>query len=217
MATPVFADRTDAGRRLAEALRAELGGDARVDALVVGLPRGGVPVAAEVARALDVSLDVIVVRKLGVPGHEELAMGAIGEGGVRVLNDDVVRQTGVTAAEIDRVERAERVELDRRVGAYRGSLPRRDVAGRAVVVVDDGIATGATARAACDVARAQGAADVVLATPVAPHGWERELAGVADRYVAVHTPITFGGVGQFYADFRQTTDAEVLAALTPPG
>lgn len=213
MSRPVFADRVDAGRGLAAVLADQVAPELGQRALALGLPRGGVPVAAEVARTLGLPLDVILVRKLGVPGHEELAMGAIGEDGVRVLNDDVVRHAGVTEAVLERVERRERTELERRARVYRGAAPRRDLTGRTVIVVDDGVATGATARAACAVARAHGAARIVLATPVAPLGWEHDVAGAADRFVAVHTPVGFGGVGQYYADFRQTSDAEVVATL----
>ena len=149
----LFADRVDAGRRLADRLR-EL---PRGDLVVLGLPRGGVPVAFEVARELDVPLDIIVVRKLGVPFQPELAMGAIGEGGVRILNDRVVKLTGVTAAEIDEAQTREEAELARRAGRFRGTRQRVPLAGRTALIVDDGIATGSTVRAACKVARAQGA------------------------------------------------------------
>jgi putative phosphoribosyl transferase len=204
-----FADRVDAGRRLADALSRYRG----PDTVVVGLPRGGVIVAAEVARALGAPLDVVLVRKLGLPSHPELAMGAIGEGGVKVLNADVLAHTGVTEEQIARVERAERAELERRAERYRHGRPPLRLEGRSVVIVDDGIATGATARAACEVARAAGAGKVVLAVPVAPEDWSERLAGVADELVAVFTPQSFGGVGQFYADFRQTTDDEVTDSL----
>src|ERR1019366_2009760 len=159
-----FADRVDAGRRLA----AKLGPLQGEDLVVVGLPRGGVPVALEVARALDAPLDVIVVRKLGGPVQPELGMGAIGEGGVRVLNAGVVRLARVSSDELATVERRERVELERRARRFRGDRPPVRLDGKTVVVVDDGIATGSTARAACQVARAQGASRIVLAVPVAP-------------------------------------------------
>jgi putative phosphoribosyl transferase len=210
VAPPVFVDRADAGRQLAGLLLGLRG----PQTIVVGLPRGGVVVAAEVAAALEVPLDVILVRKLGLPVHPELAMGAIGEGGVRVLNPDVVTHAGVSDAEVEAVARRERLELERRATEYRGGRPPRDLHAHTVVVVDDGIATGATARAACAVARAQGAARVVLAVPVAPSGWTDELRGAADEFVAVHAPRRFGGVGEFYSDFRQTTDGEVIAALS---
>ena len=204
-----FADRADAGRRLAKRLR-YLRGE---DAVVVGLPRGGVPVALHVALALDAPLDVIVVRKLGVPFHRELAMGAIGEGGVRILNGDVISAAGVSAGDLAEVERRERAELDRRARLFRRGRPPVALRGRTVVVVDDGIATGSTARAACQVARAHGAAEVVLAVPVAPPGWARRLGGMADECVALETPPGFVAIGQFYADFSPTSDDEVVACL----
>ena len=205
-----FADRVDAGRRLAAALDHLVDDD---DVVVLGLPRGGVPVAAEVARALDKPLDVIVVRKLGTPGHEELGMGAIGEGGVRVLNDDIVATVGASAEQVAAVEAAERAELERRASRFRGDRPRLDLSGKTAVVVDDGIATGSTAIAALQVARALGASRTVLATPVAPHGIERRVTPHADDFVALDTPRWFSAVGQFYDDFDQTTDAEVIRCL----
>lgn len=207
--TRLFLDRADAGRRLAERL-AHLH-DRNV--VVLGLPRGGVPVAAEVARALEAPLDVILVRKLGVPFQPELGMGAIGEDGVRVINDEVVGLAHVTDEEVAAVERYERAELERRAARYRAGRERVPLAGREVVIVDDGIATGSTARAACEVARAEGAVRVALATPVAPREWEARLAGTADELVAVATPEPFWAIGEFYADFTQTTDAEVIACL----
>ena len=205
----VFANRADAGRRLAARLL-DLR-DKRV--VVLGLPRGGVPVAFEVARALGAPLDVIVVRKLGVPFQPELGMGAIGEDGVRVINREVVRAAGVSAGELAAVEARERAELERRARRFRGGRPRQPLDGRVAVVVDDGIATGSTARAACQVARLQGAARVVLAVPVAPPGWEARIGAVADELVAVETPAPFFAIGQFYADFTQTTDDEVAGCL----
>jgi putative phosphoribosyl transferase len=206
----MFVDRRDGGRRLAERL-SHLRNDP--DVLVVGLPRGGVAVAAEVAAALAAPLDVIVVRKLGVPFQPEVAMGALGEDDVRVINDEVVRMAEVTAEELAAVERRERIELDRRVGRFRRSRPRVSLAGKTVVIVDDGVATGSTARAACDVARAAAAARVILAVPVAPIGWTTRLAGCADEFVAVETPVVFHAVGQFYRDFDQTSDGEVVDLL----
>lgn len=205
----MFADRREAGRRLAEAL-GHLGDG---DVVVLGLPRGGVPVAAEVARALDAPLDVIVVRKLGLPYQPELAMGAIGEGGARVLDEEVIRSAQVSDDELARVEDRERAEVERRAHRFRAGRTRADLTGRQVVIVDDGIATGSTARAACEVARAQGAARVVLAVPVAPAGWEDRMAGVADALVCVASPASFAAVGQFYEDFTQVDDAEVVATL----
>ena len=181
--------------------------------MVVGLPRGGVPVAAEVAAALGAPLDVILVRKLGLPWQAELAMGAIGEDGIRVVSDDLVLQAGVTPEEFAVVEARERAELERRAARYRPPTDRLSLRDRAVVVVDDGIATGATARAACMVARAEGATHVVLATPVAPSGWDDGLADVADELIAATTPRSFRAIGRFYRDFDATSDEEVVACL----
>ena len=205
----MFADRTQAGRLLAGRLQ-HLRGQPLV---VLGLPRGGVPVAFEVAAALDAPLDVIVVRKLGVPSQPELGMGAIGEDGVRVVDRELVRRAGVTERELAEVEARERAELERRVRRFRGDRPRLPLAGRVAVVVDDGIATGATARAACQVVHEHGAARVVLAVPVAPREWIERMAGAADEFVSVDTPEPFFAVGQFYDNFSQTTDDEVVACL----
>ncbi|MFB6657569.1 MULTISPECIES: phosphoribosyltransferase family protein [Streptomyces] len=204
-----FTDRTDAGRRLAVALR-HLG---RRDPVVLGLPRGGVPVAYEVAQDLGAPLDVIVVRKLGVPYHPELGFGAIGEGGVRVISEEIVRRTGVGEKDLVAVERAEAAELVRRAHAYREGRPRLPLEGRAVVVVDDGVATGATARAACQVVRAQGAAYVVLAVPVASPDAAARLREDADEVVCLSAPALFSAVGEWYRDFSQTSDEEVVALL----
>ncbi|MFB7590098.1 alpha/beta family hydrolase [Streptomyces sp. NPDC056169] len=204
-----FTDRTDAGRQLA----ARLGHLKGQDVVVLGLPRGGVPVAAQVADALDATLDICLVRKLGVPQQPELAMGALGEGGVRVLNEHVLRETGVGERDLAAVEEREHVELEQRTQRYRGSRPPVPLDGRTVVVVDDGLATGATALAACRVVRAKGAARIVLAVPVAPRGWTARVGGEADETVCVREPDFFYAIGQFYRDFSQTTDAEVLACL----
>ncbi|MFF4172260.1 phosphoribosyltransferase family protein [Streptomyces sp. NPDC001744] len=204
-----FVDRGDAGRRLAARLD-RFEGD---DVVVLGLPRGGVPVAAEVAAALDAPLDICLVRKLGVPRRSEVAMGALGEGGVRVLNERVLREAGVDGRDLAAVEERELAELEQRVRRYRGSRPSVLLDGRTVLVVDDGLATGATAVAACRVVRARGAARIVLAVPVAPAGWTARFAGEADETVCVHAPEGFRAVGQFYRDFPQTPDAEVLACL----
>ncbi|MFF2074026.1 phosphoribosyltransferase family protein [Kitasatospora sp. NPDC058162] len=204
-----FTDRTEAGRRLA-GLLAHLAGP---DTVVVALPRGGVPVAAEVAAALGAPLDICVIRKLGVPYQPELGMGAIGEDGVRVLNEQVIRLAGVGDGQLAQVERRERAELERRALRYRGDRPAADLRGRTVVVVDDGIATGSTARAACRIVRARGAARVVLAVPVAPRDWTERLSEVADELVCVDTPSPFFAIGEFYADFSQTGDEEVLRLL----
>lgn len=205
----VFADRIDAGRQLA----AQLTHLRRADVVVLGLPRGGVPVALEVARALGAPLDVIVVRKLGVPVQPELAMGAIGEDGVRVINESVVRLAGVREADLAAVEARERAELARRAARLRGHRARLSLIEKTAIVVDDGIATGSTARAACEVARAHGASRVVLAVPVAPREWASRLADAADELVCVASPRDFVAVGQFYADFSATSDDEVVRCL----
>ena len=209
-----FRDRTDAGRQLGRALRrsAEL-----TSPVVVGLPRGGVPVAAEVARALGAPLDVVVVRKLGAPRQPELALGAVGEGGVRLVDEALVRACGVSATQPAAVERREDETVGRQVTAWRGDRPPVPLAGRPVVVVDDGVATGATARVACRVVRARGATRVVLAVPVGPAGVGRRLHPDADAVLCLHTPEPFTSVGAAYADFRQTTDAQVAALLRPAG
>ncbi|MFF5760948.1 phosphoribosyltransferase family protein [Streptomyces tanashiensis] len=204
-----FSDRTDAGRQLAARLDHLKGHDV----VVLGLPRGGVPVAAEVADTLDAPLDICLVRKLGVPHQPELAMGALGEGGVRVLNERVLRETRVGDRDLAAVEERELAELDQRALRYRGSRASVPLDGRTVVVVDDGLATGATALAACRVVRARGAARIVLAVPVAPRGWTARLGGEADETVSVHAPELFFAIGQFYRDFSQTPDAEVIACL----
>ena len=165
------------------------------------------------ARALSAPLDVIVVRKLGVPVQPELAMGAIGEDGARFINDEVVRLAHVSPAELAAVEALERIELERRAARFRGTRPRRPLDGRTAIVVDDGIATGSTARAACQVARAHGAARIVLAIPVAPLDWTDRFRDDADELICVDTPGSFHAVGQFYADFSATTDQEVVDCL----
>ncbi len=208
-----FVNRVDAGRRLGKRLE-HLRGEAIV---VLGLARGGVPVASEVARALDAPLDVIVVRKLGVPYQPELGMGAIGEDGVRVINDEVIRLAQVSERQLAAVEARERAELERRAQRFRSDRPRQPLEGRTAVIVDDGIATGSTARAACQVARAHGAIRVMLAVPVAPPGWTARFATDADELIALETPDPFYGVGQFYDDFSQTTDDEVVACLERAG
>ncbi|KOV11211.1 phosphoribosyl transferase, partial [Streptomyces sp. XY431] len=208
-----FTDRTDAGHRLAARLT-HLRGPGTV---VVALPRGGVPVAAEVAAALAAPLDICVIRKLGLPHQPELGMGAIGEDGVRVLNEQVLRPARVTPGQLAAVEARERAELERRARRYRGDRPPVDLRGRTVVVVDDGVATGSTARAACLIVRARGARRVVLAVPVAPEDWTERLGDVADELVCVGTPSPFFAIGEFYADFSQTGDAEVLRRLAEAG
>ncbi|MFJ6462174.1 phosphoribosyltransferase family protein [Streptomyces sp. NPDC091387] len=205
----LFSDRADAGQRLAEALRPLAGSDP----VVLGLPRGGVPVAFRVAQELGAPLDVIVVRKLGVPRHPELGFGALGEGGVRVISEDILRRSGASAADLASVERAETAELLRRARTFRGDRPRIRFDGRRVIIVDDGIATGATALAACEVARAQGAAHVVLAVPVASPDAAERLRGRVDALVCLSTPPRFSAVGEWYRDFGQTPDEEVVALL----
>jgi len=204
-----FRDRVEAGERLAQALMPWRG----ESVVVLGLPRGGVPVAAEIAHALGAPLDVLVVRKLGLPAQPELAMGAIGEGGVRVLNQTVVRTTGVSEADLARVEAVERAELARQAGRFRDDRPPVVLAGRTALIVDDGIATGATALVACQVARALGATRVVMAAPVAAPSSVRDVRAVADDVVCLETPTEFTAVGQWYDDFRPTTDDDVIRCL----
>ena len=208
-----FADRRAAGRRLGAQL-AGLGLDRPV---VLGLPRGGVPVAYEVARALAAPLDVLVVRKLGCPWQPELGLGAIGEDGVRLLNTALIRQTQVGASELEAVAEREGRELERRVERYRQGRPAIALAGRTVLVVDDGLATGFTARAGIEVVRRRGAQRVVLAVPVAPADTLAELAEVADEVVCLQTPAWFSAIGAFYTDFSQTSDAEVTELLAASG
>jgi putative phosphoribosyl transferase len=207
----LFHDRVDAGRRLADLLH--VGGLEGDEVVVLGLPRGGVPVAAEVARVLGAPLDIIMVRKLGVPSEPELAMGALGEDGVRVDNDDVMAAAALSGSDIDAIARRERAELIRRAERYREGRPRLDLQGRYAVIVDDGIATGSTARAACRVARAHGAARVVLAVPVAPRGAVSALQAECDDVVAVASPEQFSAVGEWYDDFTPTSDTEVVRLL----
>lgn len=205
-----FADRVAAGRALAQALAPYAG---RGDLLVLGLPRGGVPVAAVVAAALAAPLDVFVVRKLGVPGREELAMGAIASGGVRVLNPSVLSMLDIPPAIVDAVTRAEEIELRRREEAYRGLSPYPVIANRVTILVDDGLATGATMRAAVAALREQHPARVVAAAPVGSAEACALLAEEADEVVCVHTPDPFNGVGCWYDDFRQMGDADVRTVL----
>ena len=207
----MFRNRVDAGRRLARLVRAAGLGSDRT--LVLGLPRGGVPVAAQVSMALDAPLDVIVVRKLGAPFQPELAMGAIGEDGIRVDNEEVVESSGVSAAELEAIARRERAELDRLAQRYREGRPRLELEGSCVVVVDDGIATGSTAGAACRVARAHGAARIVLAVPVAPATMGSAVRDACDDLLCVAQPEPFFAVGEWYRDFTPTSDEEVNELL----
>ncbi|HEX6755777.1 MAG TPA: phosphoribosyltransferase family protein [Mycobacteriales bacterium] len=207
----MFADRTDAGRRLGDRLAARLAPMAPDDGVVLGLPRGGVVVAAAVARVLGLPLDAVVVRKLGLPWHPELAMGAIA-GDVIVRNERVLAETEVDPAEVEEVIRTEQVELARREAAYRQGRPPVRVEGLVAIVVDDGYATGATARAALMAVRSRGPARLVLAVPVAPA--HADVRDVADDLVALARPEPFGAVGRYYRDFSPTTDAEVVALLS---
>ena len=205
----VFDDRVDAGRQLAERLESLRG----QDIVVLGLPRGGVPVAFEVARALRAPLDVLVVRKLGVPFQPELAFGAIGERGARVINESVVRQADLSEDEMAAVEAKQRAELARRVERFRRGRGPISLAGRTAVIIDDGVATGATAKAACQVARAQGASRVVLAVPIGADDIVERFSGYADEVVCLQAPEFFFAVGQGYRNFAQTSDGEVVALL----
>ena len=205
-----FRDRADGGDALGRCLTHLAGRD---DVVVLGLPRGGVPVAARVARAIGAPLDVFLVRKLGVPGHEELAMGAIASGGVRVLNHSVIAGHHVSSDDVERVAVVETAELARREAAYRGDRPPPDLAGKVVVLVDDGLATGSSMRAAIAAARQAAPARVVVAVPAAPHETCRALRLEADEVVCAETPEPFWAVGLAYDDFTQTTDDEVRALL----
>jgi len=213
VAPGVFRNRGEAGALLAAEVAQRLRNAAPDEIVVLGLPRGGVPVAAAVAQALQAPLDVIVVRKLGVPSQPELAMGAIGENGMRVLNGEVLAVTGLRASDVAEVERRERVELERRAALYRANRPPINLAGKTAVIVDDGIATGSTAAAAAQIARQAGALRVIVATPVAPPMTIGRLATVADDVIALRTPDNFFAIGEWYADFSQTSDDEVRRLL----
>jgi len=213
MADRRFLHREDAGRQLAHALSSYAGRD---DVVVLGLPRGGVPVAAEVARALGLPLDVMLVRKLGVPGWEELAMGAIASGGVRVLNEFVIRAEGIPPEVIDEVAARELKELHRREVRYRGHTGAPEVGGRTVILVDDGMATGSTIKAAVQALRQQHPAAIVIAVPTTARDARAQLEPMVDGFVALMTPDDFRAVGQWYLDFGQTTDEEVTRILRPP-
>jgi predicted phosphoribosyltransferase len=213
MMRPRFRDRRAAGEALAARLRHFAN---RPDVLVLALPRGGVPVAAEVAEALGAPLDVFVVRKLGVPGQEELAMGALASGGVRVLDEELIRAARVSREDIDRVARVESEELERRERQYRANRPPPDVAGKTVILIDDGLATGASMRAAVMALRSQGPARIVVAVPVGAPDTCHALRSAADEVVCLETPDPFLSVGLWYEDFSQTTDEEVQALIGQP-
>ena len=205
-----FADRRDAGRVLASSLRKYAG---RNDVIVLALPRGGVPVAYEVATSLGAPLDVFLVRKLGTPGHRELAMGAIASGGVRVLNDEVVHWYGISDAAIESVAREEAEELARREREYRDERPAPVLTNRIVILVDDGLATGSTMRAAAQAVRVQSPAAVVVAVPVGSRQTCMELSPLVDEVICARMPEPFAAVGQWYLDFHQTEDSEVRELL----
>ena len=204
-----FTDRAHAGRVLSGMLDHFAGRPT----VILGLPRGGVPVGFEIARRLGAPLEVLLVRKLGVPTQPELAMGAIGEGGIRVLDEQRIERLGIRSAAVERVERRERKELARQAERFRGDSRPADLGGKIAVIVDDGIATGATARAACLITRRLGAGQVVLAAPVAPREASATFAEVADELVVAHTPRRFAAIGMFYRDFRPTPDATVVEML----
>jgi predicted phosphoribosyltransferase len=210
---PPFKDRLDAGRQLASALRGYAG---RTDLIVLALPRGGVPVAAEVARALHAPLDIIVVRKLGVPGHEELAMGALASGGARVMNEDVLRTLRLAPEAIERVAQRELVELTRRERVFRGERPPLSVHGHEVILIDDGLATGATMRAAVAALRELAPARIIVAVPTGSAEACALLREEADEVRCLHAPPDFYAVGASYEDFPQNTDEEVRELLSAP-
>lgn len=205
-----LANRREAGAELASRLAHYAG---RADMIVLGLPRGGVPVAYEIARALGVPLDIFIVRKLGLPGHRELAMGAIASGGIRVLNEDVVRWSGVSSAAIDQVTAEERRELERREREYRDRRPPLDLANKVVILVDDGLATGSTMKAAVEAVRQQKPKRVVVAVPVGAPDSCRLFEQIADEVVCARTPEPFSAVGLWYRDFSETSDDEVRELL----
>jgi predicted phosphoribosyltransferase len=207
-----FLDRRNAGRELASHLSAYAN---RPDVLVLALPRGGVPVAYEVATALNAPMDIFLVRKLGTPGHRELAMGAIASGGIRVINDDVVQWYSIPQPDIEAVAREEEQELRRREREYRGDRPAPDLGGRTVILVDDGLATGSTMRAAVQAVKARHPARVIVAAPVGAPQTCAELSTIADEVVCATTPEPFSAVGEWYEDFDQTTDEEVSQLLRP--
>ncbi|HEQ98916.1 MAG TPA: phosphoribosyltransferase [candidate division Zixibacteria bacterium] len=205
-----FKDRTEAGLKLGESLKETIEGD---DTVVLGLPRGGVPVAYEVASILNAPLDVFMVRKLGVPGQEELAMGSIAQGGLTLLNEDIVRTMDIPSRVIDKVAEVEKVELERRLRKYRGSRETPDVSGKTVLLVDDGLATGASMLAAIKAVRKLDPRKVIAAVPVAAEPTCRRLESEADKVVCMHTPGQFSSVGQWYENFPQVSDEEVCELM----
>lgn len=205
-----YANRAAAGQALARHLTHLAGGE---DVIILGLPRGGVPVAAQIAAALQAPLDVLVVRKLGVPGQPELAFGAVGPGGIRVLHDSIVKRARVAAADVEDLAVRETAEVHRQESLYRQGLPPLDLSGKTAVLVDDGVATGASMLAAVRAARALGAQRIVVAAPVGATDTIRRLATEADEVVVDHDPRAFASVGQWYGDFNQVADATVLSAL----
>lgn len=208
--TKIFQNRVEAGRALADRLNQYAN---RSDVVVLALPRGGVPVAYEVAKALNAPLDIFVVRKLGLPGQEELAMGAIASGGVRVLNQELVNYLRISESLIDRVAAEEQIELERREQLYRNHRPALEVEGRTIILVDDGLATGSTMRAAVKALRQLNPSRIIVAVPVSPPGVCREFNREADECISVLMPEIFDGVGKWYRDFSQTTDEEVRELL----
>ena len=206
----LFRDRREAGQRLAARLQSLAG---RPDVIVLGLPRGGVPVAGEVAAALDAPMDVFVVRKIGVPGHEELAMGAVASGGVRVVNPDIIREAGISRRAFDQVTEREQLELLRRERVYREGRRFPDLRGSTVILVDDGVATGSTMLAGVHALRQLAPAAIIAAAPVMARQAHRMLAAATDRCECVAMPEPFYGVGMHYEDFAQTSDAEVRSIL----
>ncbi|MCL1593492.1 MAG: phosphoribosyltransferase [Actinomycetia bacterium] len=213
-----FRNRVHAGELLAERLTQKLADEwsETTDGVVLGLPRGGVPVAAMVARKLDLPLDVHLVRKLGVPGREEYAMGAISSGGIRILNDDAIEKLGINDATIENVTARERIELERRERLFRGEKPPLQLDDRTVIIVDDGIATGASMESAIEAIAAASPSFLVVAVPVAPRSTVMRLAPTVDLFMTLTTPEPFGAVGMHYEDFAQTTDDEVQRFLDSP-
>jgi predicted phosphoribosyltransferase len=206
----IFEDRRDAGRKLGSALMSHVENE---NSIILALPRGGVPVAYEAARELGVPMDILLVRKLGVPGQEELAMGAIGSGGIQVLNKSLINMLGIPEESIDAVAKREDQEMKRSERIYRGNNPALGVEGKTVIIVDDGLATGATMRAAAEALRARNPVKIIVAAPVASPDTCEALNVVADEVVCLQTPQPFSSVGQWYKNFDQTSDQEVTALL----